>query len=363
MLLPIARTIGVMAAGAVVERMAHNMIQAEATTAPDPLPRSPKPLHGSGDQRLSQLAQRIAPADDASVVGQGLSGQIRRREKLLQNAEVVLGNPAEAGRQLQQSWNGLASDLQVVHGAANVASGRARISAAEAGAVVHAGVRKQGQLALDHLKNLDVRGAAVAAYRGVGKAAEASYVAGTTSEQGAADLTGAMRARLNHEVGAAAVGASASHAAAAVLGAIPHPAAKLAAIGIRASGMLAAGGQISEALHTAAAGDHPGDGAMAAAADVLREKSGWHGGATPSLNGGADAVAAPAPVAPDLLRNVVRAGMRELPVFQPEPQTSRPAESGTSLAEEIAARLARQQLQLAGAERLALQSVEGRETQ
>jgi hypothetical protein len=87
-----------------------------------------------------------------------------------------------------------------------------------------------------------------------------------------------MRERVVHEAGAAAVGVGSSQAAAAVLNAIPHPVAKMAAIGIRASALLATGAQVSGALHTVAGRDHPGDGAMAAAAEMLRHKSGWRGG-------------------------------------------------------------------------------------
>jgi len=332
----VGRVMGTVAAGVAIDRVARGIADAKATAAPNPLSGQGAALHGSGDQRLHQLAENIAPAPNANAIRDAYQAQLTRRASVLRDAQVVAGNPAEAGRQLAQGARSLVNDLQVAHGAVNVATGQARIEQKDGAYVAQAGVRKGLNKISEHLSNLNL----VDAYRGVRDAvkgtAEATYVAGTVSEKGMQEMAGAVRSRSAHEVSTAAAGLVMTRGAAAALAAIPHPAAKVAGAVLTVTGSLATGAQLSKALHRMAGGDQTKEGAMAAAAEVLREKSGWRA----AHRTGPAAAPSQAATDPSLLKNLTGSGVRPLPTLER-------AVVGAGVAAEVAARMAAGELQLA----------------
>ena len=101
-------------------------------------------------------------------------------------------------------------------------------------------------------------------------AAHALFAGLTTSQKGVEDLGKSVSDRVSYEAQAVASGVALSQTAAAVLDRGPHPAAKLAAAGIRLTGLAAAGAKTSEVMREV--GDLPGPVREELGA-IAREKS------------------------------------------------------------------------------------------
>lgn len=254
----VAGTGATMLTGMTIERMAHTT-DLKGMPAVDPTavrggglwPDFPR----TGNQRLDHLSSRIAPGQEGHIARDALRAQIEKRADLANDVSAVAKNPTAAIGSLQSGLENLRKDIDTFRGALKVAAGGASITPAEAASVAGACARDT----------------AAGAYSSAKAAVEGAYAVATTSPKAVEHLTGAIEARAKRDATRTAAGLLISNAAAAVLGAVPHPAAKLAASGIAVTGKLAAGAQLSKAFRNAGGADDD-SATKQQLANILRSK-------------------------------------------------------------------------------------------
>lgn len=215
-------------------------------------------LPATGDQHLSAFRDRFTPHDDSNIVAQAVEAQIQKRMSLGEKVAVVLSNPSAALQRLQQSVTQVRHELKTLQGAAKVTAGEAKISTTEAAEIARAAARDS----------------AIGTYGAVKGVLRGAYAASTTSAEGARQASAAIVERASHEAAELGLGVGTASAIARGVSMIPHPAAKLVAAGVQATGAMAAGAQISETMREIGGMSEHASPTMQAVANTLRAKAG-----------------------------------------------------------------------------------------
>jgi hypothetical protein len=228
-----AKTIGTVAVGVAIDR-ATNLRGAKTTPAADPLAGHAvgSKWLPTGNQLFTAAVRRICPQDGSSAVVDAAKAQVTNREQLAQKIKALAADPAAAVEKIGKSIENVRNDVNTVRGAAAIAAGDASITLGEAKSIAQAVVTdtKTGY------------------YRSAKAFVRGTYAAATTTPEGVAKVADAVKQRVSHDFKQATAGVAISSAAAGMIGAIPHPAAKVGAVVIRATSRLAAGAQMSESL-------------------------------------------------------------------------------------------------------------------
>ncbi|MEJ2767844.1 hypothetical protein [Mycetohabitans sp. B46] len=249
---------GGLVGGAVIDRLSKthkNSSETQQAQAPGPS-KVPHSLLRTGDQRLHDISQRIAPAQEANPVTEGIANQYNKRVNLLKKFQTVITQPSQSMHNVEKALHDLKDDARTLQGAANIARGNASITPQEATKLTHA-------VATDTVQG---------AYKTAKGAASAAIASVTTTPKGVQHVADAMSHRISHETTAAAAGLAATHTAATAIGMIPHPVAKLVSIGLKVGGTAATGAQLSETMREAS-GKTSDSATGKALGEVLREKA------------------------------------------------------------------------------------------
>ncbi|MCF7696271.1 hypothetical protein KPG66_09245 [Mycetohabitans sp. B2] len=249
---------GGLAVGAMIDRLSktnENSSEAQKVQAPGPS-RVPNSLLRTGNQRLNDISQRIAPSENANPVTEGIVNQYNKRVNLLKKFGTVITQPDQTRQNVQTALHDLADDARTLQGAANIARGNASITPQEATKITHA-------VATDSVEGT---------YKTVKAAASAAIASVTTTPEGVQQVADAMSSRISHDTTAAAAGLGAANAAAAAIGMIPHPAAKVASAVLKIGGTAATGAQLSEKMREAS-GKTSDSATGKVLGEVLREKA------------------------------------------------------------------------------------------
>ncbi|MEA3117925.1 MAG: hypothetical protein QOI13_1195, partial [Paraburkholderia sp.] len=220
--------------GIAIDRAA-NLRGAKTTPALDPLAQERTGFRWgllTGNQRLADAARQIAPQPGSSVLQGAVEAQVKKRSALVDKVCAIAADPRAAVGRLEKGVENIRDDVNTVRGATAVVSGSASLTKAEAAAIAVA-------VATDAHTGL---------YRITKAAVTGTFAAATTTQEGVQEVAGALTRRAERDIKQAAAGVAISGAIAAAVGAIPHPAAKVASAVISATGKLATGAQISESL-------------------------------------------------------------------------------------------------------------------
>jgi hypothetical protein len=247
-----------------VDRAGNMLTGAKTTPAIDPVPGQPSASPGflrRGDQYLADVSRTMAPDPKANLLQDALRSQVDKRLSLASKAFAVMREPQAAVDNARQGMTHIKNDVDTLHGAAKIVTGNASLTKAEAAAIA-------GAVARDTATG--VYGATKAVLKG-------SYAAATTTEEGVRELSSAVTERVGRDALQAGTGIAISNAAATAVGAF-FPAARMLAVGIRVTGQLAAGAQVSEALRNVGGTSEDAGATMKAVGKTLRSKAGSEGG-------------------------------------------------------------------------------------
>lgn len=176
--------------------------------------------------------------------------QVQNRINLASKLGTLAADPQRAMDNASHATQQLSNEVKVLHGVAVIAE-EGQLTPSDGARLAKAAVESGGK----SLANL----------------AKAGYAAATTSPSAVKALGEAVTDRVSHEATVIAAGLVSSQAAAAAVGLIPHPGAKLVAAAIRTTGQMAAGANASEVLRRGTA-DVTGPIGKEIAA-IAREKS------------------------------------------------------------------------------------------
>jgi hypothetical protein len=254
----VARTGVGIGVGVMIDRAA-NIRGAKVTPAPDPVaePRSGFwSVLQTGNQRLADAARQIAPQPGSSVLQAAVEAQVDKRSALMDKVCALVRNPRAAVERLGKSAENIRNDVNTVRGATAIASGSVSLTKGEAATIA-------GAVATDTATGLC--GAAKAIVSG-------TYAAATTTQEGVENVAGALARRVDRDIKQAAAGVAISSTVAAALGAIPHPAARVASAVIGATSKLATGAQVSESLRDVGGSSDDAGATKRAVGEILRTK-------------------------------------------------------------------------------------------
>jgi hypothetical protein len=260
-----AKTGGTILVGVAVDRAA-NLRGARQTPAVDPTggqqPGTSSGFLRTGNQCLADAQRKIAPKPESNIVRDAVKAQIDKRVSLVEKARVILSDPQAARENAQSGIANLKNDVDTLRGAAQIAAGNASLTPGEAATIA-------GAVAKD---------TATGAYGAAKAFVKGTYAAATTTEDGVRQLANAVTERAGHDALQAGAGVAISNTLATAVGAIPHPAAKIAAVGIRVTGNLAAGAKASEMMREVGGASDDASATMQAVGKALRSKVGEVGG-------------------------------------------------------------------------------------
>jgi hypothetical protein len=245
------RIIAGVGAGVLIDRAAKLV-----STEPEGAQHS-KSLLRTGNQRLEAVAATLQPPASESIAQAAVQAQFHKRVEAAAKAETIVRDPLAAGRRFVDGVYTLKQDVDVLRGISRVASGRADLTANDAAAIGAAAARDSAKSTF-----------------GMAKAAVAgSFAAATTNQQGVARVAEAAAARIDHDVRQSGAGWAISNTAAGLIGQIPHPFAKVASVGIKVTGNVAFGADMSGKLKTLGGSAPDAPATTQALAAVLRGKA------------------------------------------------------------------------------------------
>lgn len=153
--------------------------------------------------------------------------QFQNRANLAAKLSTLATDPQRAADNASHVAKQVSEELEVLHGAAVIA--------------------RDGQLTPGDGVRL-AKAAVESGEKSLLNLAKAGFAAATTSPSTVKALGEAVTDRAAHEAKVIGAGLAVSQAAAAMVGMVPHPAAKVAAAAIRTTGQMAAGANVSEKM-------------------------------------------------------------------------------------------------------------------
>lgn len=208
-------------------KKAENAPGAEPVAGPSGLRR--------GDEILKQKTEKWTPDPNSNVLLDAAHKQVQKRVDVVDKTIGAVTNPEQSMENLKHIGENLKEMGQAIYGAHQIATGNVEISPGDV-----ADVSKGAAIDVaNNTKNV-VAGAIKGAYAGA-----------TVSKEGIEQTAAALNDHVINEAETALAGVAISQGAATVIGAIPHPAAKVAAAAIRYLGPMAAGATFSEKMREA----------------------------------------------------------------------------------------------------------------
>ncbi|WP_323072583.1 hypothetical protein [Mycetohabitans endofungorum] len=244
--------------GVIIDRLSKrdNNASETETVQTTNSPKVPNSILQTGNQRLGDISRRIAPAEGANPIVEGITHQYDKRVGLVDKCRTLITQPSQSVQNAQTAFQDLADDARTVQGAVNITRGNASITPQEATQITGAVIADTAQ----------------GAYKTARGAASAALASVTTTPEGIQQVAETIKGRATHDAAAAAAGLTATTAVATALGMVPHPAAKAASIVLKVGGPAAAGADLSEKARKAS-GKTSGSAAKKVIGEVLREKA------------------------------------------------------------------------------------------
>ncbi|HCF3047468.1 hypothetical protein ACM714_27540 [Pseudomonas aeruginosa] len=225
----VAKVAGGAAAGYVIDQISKkdNTNKGEAP-AVQPV-AGPSGLQ-SGDAILGNKTKKWEPRPDSNIVYDAAKEQVEKRVTLAKKTASVITDPEQSAKNFRSIGEHTKELAKAIYGANRIATGEVSVSPGDV-ATVSKGVATD---AAHNAKNMMVG------------AVKGGYAAATVSQEGVQNAAKALDQHVKHEAQEAAVGIALAQGVATAVGALPHPAAKAAAVAIRAIGSAAAGANFSE---------------------------------------------------------------------------------------------------------------------
>lgn len=267
MILKIGITAGAGLIGFAADRLSHRIqnSQTNLSMKENLVPKS-GPQSGTGDERLKQLSETLRKGTDGNPVPYAVDNQVQKMSKLGGDFNVMSEKkPGIKFTDVNKMWEQVKKDTQTSVGFAKVFTGRTPLTYEDK-------MRMSKATAKDIWEKVTLSNI-ISTTR---KAADASYVAATTSDEGVKTAIDATTAKVEFEAKATAISMVGVQSVAFAIGLMPIPGALIAANMFRAAGTAAGTNHMSAVMREIGGNKAQGDDSAVREelGKILREKAG-----------------------------------------------------------------------------------------